>query len=130
MRVVTQLSIAGTIEAADMYMKAFGLTMGFAVKHDDGTYAHLSLMSGDVEILSMTENKHISNEKQTRQSNDKTSGIANIGLYGLTKDEVNIAYEVLKTDAMDVYDEPQSCPWLDLYFILTDKYGVGWQVGT
>jgi hypothetical protein len=37
MRVVTQLVIAVTIEAADLYLKAFGLTMGLTVKHDNGT---------------------------------------------------------------------------------------------
>ena len=35
-------------------------------------------------------------------------------LYGLTKDEVIKAYEVLKTDAVNITDEPQSCPWLEL----------------
>jgi uncharacterized glyoxalase superfamily protein PhnB len=64
------------------------------------------------------------------QSNEIISGISNIGLYGLTIDEVNIAYEVLKINAEKIVDEPQSCPWLELYFILTDKFGVGWQVGT
>ena len=129
MKAVTQLAIAGTNEAADLYVKAFGLTKGLAVKHDNGTYAHLSLMHGDVEILSMTESNHSAGEKNINKTNG-ISGIANIGIYGLTKDEVYKAYEVLKTDAENIADEPKSCPWLDLYFILTDRFGVGWQVGT
>ena len=130
MRVVTQCVINGTIEAAEMYKTAFGLTHGISVKHDDGTYAHLSLMHGELEILSMTENKHVTNGEIIKQSNNIVSGIANIGLYGLTKDEVYKAYEVLKKEAIKITDKPQSVPWLELYFILTDKFGVGWQVGT
>jgi len=128
MKVVTQCVIKGTVEAAETYMAAFNLTMGLTVKHDDGTYAHLSLMSGDLEVLSLTESTHPASKTQV--SHDVVSGIANIGLYGLTKEEVCKAYEVLKKDAINIADEPQSVPWLELYFILTDKFGVGWQVGT
>jgi uncharacterized glyoxalase superfamily protein PhnB len=127
MRAVTQLVVKGTVEAAKTYIAAFELSMGLAVKHDDGTYAHLSLMYGDIEILSMTESGRSVNIKQPY---DVISGIANIGVYGLTKDKVYNAYEVLKKDALIISEEPQSVPWLELYFILTDKFGVGWQVGT
>jgi len=58
MKVVTQCVINGTVEAAETYITAFGLTMGLAVKHKDGTYAHLSLIHGDLEVLSMTESSH------------------------------------------------------------------------
>lgn len=130
MRVVTQCVIKGTVEAAEVYKTAFGLVDGLTVKHDDGTYAHLSLMHGDLEILSMTESSHVTNEGNIGQSCNTVSGIASIGLYGLTKEEVYKAYEALKKDAIKIADEPQSTPWLELYFILTDKFGVGWQVGT
>jgi len=130
MRVVTQLVIEGTVEAAEMYIKAFGLTPGLAVKHDDGTYAHLSLMYGDIEVLSMTERRRAISEEEARQPYDAKPGTAGFGIYSLTKDEVYAAYEVLKIDAKKIVDEPKSCPWLELYFILTDKFGVGWQVGT
>jgi len=51
-------------------------------------------------------------------------------VYGLTKEAVYSAYEVLSKGAKKIIDEPKSCPWLELYFILEDKFGVGWQVGT
>jgi uncharacterized glyoxalase superfamily protein PhnB len=129
-RVVVQLVLEGTIEAAEMYIKAFGLTPGLTVKHDDGTYAHLSLMHGDSEVLSMTERCHAINEKQAKQPYDARAGTAGFGIYGLSKDAVFSAYDVLKTDAKKIVDEPKSCPWLELFFILEDKFGVGWQVGT
>jgi uncharacterized glyoxalase superfamily protein PhnB len=130
MRAVTQLVIEGTIEAADLYAKAFGLTHGLAVKHDDGTYAHLSLMHGDNEILSMTERRHAINEEQAKQPYDAKPGTAGFGIYGLSKEAVYNAYEFLKIDAKKIVDEPKSCPWLELFFIVEDKFGVGWQVGT
>jgi len=130
MRVVTQLVIEGTVEAAELYIKAFGLTSGLAVKHDDGTYAHLSLMYGDIEILSMTERRHVISEEEAKQPYNATRGTAGFGIYGLTKEAVYNTYEVLKKDAKKILDEPKSCPWLELFFILEDKFGVGWQVGT
>ena len=130
MRVITQCVIKGTVEAAEMYRTAFDLTDGLAVMHDDGTYAHLSLMHGDVEILSMTESGQVATAENIEQFCNVVSGIANIGIYGLTKEEVYKAYDILKKDAVKISDEPQSVPWLELYFILTDRFGVGWQVGT
>ena len=130
MRVVTQLVIEGTIEAAEMYIKAFGLTPGLTVKHDDGTYAHLSLMHGKIEVLSMTERRHATSEGQARRPYDAMPGTAGLGIYGLSKEAIYSAYEILKKDAKEILDKPQSCPWLELFFIVTDKFGVGWQVGT
>jgi len=130
MRVVTQLVIEDTIEAAEMYMNALDLKPGLTVKHDDGTYAHLSLMHGDKEILSMTERRHVISEEQAREPYDATPGTAGFGIYGLSKEAVYSAYEVLKMDAKKIVDEPKNSPWLELFFIVIDKFGVGWQVGT
>ena len=130
MRVVTQLAIEGTVEAAELYMKAFGLTPGLAVKHDDGTYAHLSLMHGEIEILSMTERRHVISEEEAKQPYAAMPGTAGIGIYGLAKEAVHSAYEAMKKEAKKILDEPKSCPWLELYFILDDKFVVRWQVRT
>ena len=129
MQTVIQLCIDGTVEAAEMYKEAFNLSLGSDVKHDDGTFAHLSLMHENNEILSMTERSKASNDKGTKQPNDAQPTTA-IGIYGLSKEAVNKAYEILKKDAKNILNGPTSCPWLELYFILTDKFGVMWQVGT
>jgi uncharacterized glyoxalase superfamily protein PhnB len=130
MRVITQLVIEGTKEAAEAYCKAFGMTMGFSVMHGDGTYAHLSLMRGETEVLSMTERRHAIDGEQAKLPYDAQPGTAGFGVYGLTKEAVYSAYDVLKDGAKKIVDEPQSCPWLELYFIVVDRFGVGWQVGT
>jgi len=130
MRVITQLVLEGTVEAAEMYENAFGLTKGLTVKHDDGTYAHLSLMDGEAEILSMTERHYAAGEEELDLPYEARPGTAGFGVYGLTKEAVYAAYEVLSKGAKKIIDEPKSCPWLELFFILEDKFGVGWQVGT
>jgi hypothetical protein len=89
MRVVTQLVIEGTIEAAELYMKAFGLTPGLTVKYDDGTYAHLSLMHGETEVLSMTERRYAISEEKARQPYDAMPGTAGFGINGETKEAVD-----------------------------------------
>lgn len=142
MKTIPQISIFGTIEAAEFYKEAFGVTLGFAVKHDDGTYAHLSMMHGDTELFTMGERGRLhdaENQNETtnqffvnNDNNEKTtSPTVGIGIYGLTKEAIWNAYNVLKKDAIFFNpDGPQSLPWLELDFVIVDKFGVCWEVGT
>ena len=144
MRSCPQLCIHGTIEAAELYKEAFDATFGLTVKHDDGTYAHLSLMHGDTELFSMTERSRIEEPehlksmnlrccaKQDDNDNAPACPVVTVGMYGLgTKEAVLKAYNVLKREAK-AFDPngPKSLPWLELDFILVDKFGVCWEVGT
>ncbi|MCL2397154.1 MAG: hypothetical protein FWC93_03720 [Defluviitaleaceae bacterium] len=139
MKITPQLSIDGTIEAAQLYTQAFDLTFGLTVKHDDGTYAHLSLMHGDAEILSMTEKSNLEGAAHLMGTNAEYQARdikpfdlpVTIGVYGLTKEAVQKAYDILKQDAVSFDPEGQkSLPWLELDFHIVDKFGVSWEVGT
>lgn len=139
MRTIPQLCINGTIEAAELYKEAFGVTFGLTVKHDDGTYAHLSLVHGDTELFSMTERSKIPDAEHLKGTSLQFSAkqdaggsqIVTIGLYGLTKEAVFKAYNVLKREAKFFdSDGPKSLPWLELDFHIIDKFGVSWEVGT
>ncbi|MCL2593568.1 MAG: hypothetical protein FWD82_09420 [Defluviitaleaceae bacterium] len=139
MRIIAQLCIDGTIEAAELYKEAFDLTLGLTVKHDDGTYAHLSLMCGDAEVLSMTEKSKLEGAAHLKGTNAEChagntrafDSPVTVGIYGLTKEAVQKAYDILKKDAILFDPEgPKSLPWLELDFHIIDKFGVSWEVGT
>ena len=53
MKVAPQIYIKDSVEAAAFYQKAFGLTIGMTDMWGDGTYRHVSLMSGATEILAI-----------------------------------------------------------------------------
>lgn len=139
MRTIPQLCINGTIEAAELYKEAFGIAFGLTVKHDDGTYAHLSLVHGNTELFSMTErNKILEAEhlqgtslQYSAKLDANESPLVSVGLYGLTKEAVWNAYNVLKKDAKFFDSEgPKSLPWLELDFHIIDKFGVSWEAET
>lgn len=142
MRTIPQLCINGTIDAANLYQEAFGLTLGLTVKHDNGTYAHISLMDGDIELFSMTEKsnlegaEHLKGTNAEYRANNATNispfdSPVTIGIYGLTKEAVQKAYEILRKDAISFDpDGPKSLPWMELDFHIVDKFGVSWEVGT
>ncbi len=142
MRTIAQLVIDGTVEAAELYKEAFGLTFGLTVKHSDGTYAHLSLVDGDTELFSMTEKGHLEDAEHLKGTNaeyhaDRDTTLrpfespVTVGIYGLTKEAVQKAYDVLKQDALSFDPEgPKSLPWMELDFHIVDKFGISWEVGT
>ena len=48
--------VKNTLEAVDFYIDAFGMTLGYNAKHEDGTYLHAELQKGDRTIFAVSEN--------------------------------------------------------------------------
>ena len=107
-------------------MRAFNGTLGLNVKHDDGTYAHASIMIGDFEICALCEN-----ESYTSDINGNP--VMQFWIYDMgSKEAVLHAYQVLKEDAIriDNPDGPGSVPWdeNEYCFALVDKYNIFWGI--
>jgi len=135
MKSTPQIYVKGSLEAAALYQKAFNLTpdpnmTGF---NEDGTYEHVSLMSGDTEIIAVAEDSlGLHSDKVVR---DKIPVMAfNVSKLG-TKEAVDHAYTVLSAEAR-INNNPNGpeCPSWDAdeneyWFGLVDKFGVCWGVG-
>jgi uncharacterized glyoxalase superfamily protein PhnB len=50
------LYVKNSVEAAEFYMDAFGMSLGYNVKNDDGTYLHAELLKGEASIFAVSEN--------------------------------------------------------------------------
>ena len=129
MKIAPQLYIKGSVEDAAFYQKAFGLTIGMTDMNDDGTYKHVSLMSGETEILAIGEDSD--NISYYGDASDKQPISINIWELG-TKEAVDNAFAVLREGAYRADDAPGSPEWdkeLGHYaFGVLDKYGVNWGV--
>jgi hypothetical protein len=130
-----QIYVKGSLEAVKLYVEAFNLTLnpdmtGF---NEDGTYEHVSLMSGENEILAVAEN---SNDLHSGEILGNKIPIMAFNAYGLgTREAVDHAYAVLSAEArFNENPEGPACPFWDrdgteYWFSLVDKYGVYWGVG-
>ena len=124
MKICPQIYVKGSIEAVEFYTKAFNGTLGFNVKHEDGTYAHASIMMGDSEVLALCENEEYT-------SNINGNPVMQFNIYDLgTEKAVFQAYQVLKEDAIrnDNPNGPESLPWNRYCFALVDKYNIFWWI--
>jgi len=129
MKVAPQLYIRGSAEAAAFYQRAFGLTIGMTDMNGDGTYKHISLMSGETEILAIGENPD--NISYYSGSGKEPIGI-NIWDLG-TNEAVDQAFAVLREDACKTFEDAPGSPEWDAEgghyaFGVIDKYGVNWGV--
>jgi len=133
MKAVPQIYIKGSVEAAAFYQKAFGLTIGMTDMWDDGTYRHVSLMSGETEILAIGED---GDNRQSDVADRSKPPIMAINVSPLgTREAVDHAYSVLSNEARvnESPNGPAVPDWDDegneYWFSLVDKFGVYWGVG-
>lgn len=135
MKSTPQIYVKGSLEAVALYQKAFNLTLnpdmtGF---NDDGTYEHVSLMSGDVEIIAVAEDSL--NMHSGLDVENKIPLMA-FNVYQLgTREAVDHAYAILSVEARkNENPDGPACPFWDeegneYWFSLVDKFGVYWGVG-
>lgn len=131
MKSTPQIYVKGSLEAVALYQKAFNLDM--TAFNKDGTYEHVSLMSGDNEILAVAEDSL--DLHNGRIAGDKIPVMAfNVSKLG-TQESVDYAYAVLSAEAR-INESPNgpACPDWDedgneYWFSLVDKFCVYWGVG-
>ena len=130
-----QIYVKNSLNAVVLYQKAFNLTLNpdMTAFNDDSTYEHVSLMSGNNEILAVAEDSH--NLHNDMVADNKVPIMA-FNVYQLgTREAVDHAFTVLSAEAR-INENPNgpSCPfWCEdgneYWFGLVDKFGVYWGVG-
>ena len=114
-RTLMQVYVKGSIEAVELYQKAFDAKLVDEHKFDDGTYAHAEL---DVygQILAISE-------ASDKKAGDNMQFCLNFHLG--EKDKVTRAYDVLSKEAIKAIP-PNSCSWSPYVCGVVDKFGIYW----
>lgn len=118
-RSMMQVYVKGSDKAAELYMQAFGATMGDAYPSDDGTYMHCELHT-EGHVLALAETDCAPSEIN--------AGTTMQFCLHYQPDElpsVQRAYEALKEGAQILHPLGR-CDYSDHMTDLIDRYGVRW----
>ena len=113
--------VKGSVEAVELYQKAFGAKLVSEHKSDDGnSYIHAEL---DIfgQILALSESLPEAGERIAG-----TTMQFNLHLGAGQEEFIKNAYEVLKDDAQSISFPLGECFFSPLMFGLIDKFGVNW----
>jgi uncharacterized glyoxalase superfamily protein PhnB len=124
MKISTQVYAAGSLDAVELYCRAFGLEKGFAVKNEAGTeYMHCELMKDGELFMAVSEApKECDTSPKT-----KWQTVA-FNVYGMGSEAaVRQAYDHLK-EGGSVIDPPGPCDWNAYCSNVIDCYGVFWWI--
>lgn len=128
MQLGATLYIYNTLEAADFYQRAFGLTLGDTALNPDGSYLHAALCRDGREVFAISESRNDALAALLRRADIHANRpIANLGLNFPTPEEVRHAFALLAEEGT-VTLPLQSLPWCPLAAEVVDKYGVYWYI--
>ena len=128
MKLGATVFIKNTVEAADFYTEAFGLTLGGFEKNPDGTYMHAPLLNGDDEIFCLSESDNKPLLEMTLNSTlENNRPIMSYGIDFETVEELEKAYEMLIKEGTIIFPLG-NLPWNTLGADVIDKYGVYWYI--
>ena len=116
------LYVRNSVEAVKFYMEAFGMTLGYHAKNEDGSFLHAELLKGGDSIFAVSENSEEEIVQSMLASQRPTMS------YGINLDndeELDHAYKTL-AEGGHVLRELGSLPWSPRSADLVDRYGVCW----
>jgi uncharacterized glyoxalase superfamily protein PhnB len=128
MKLGATLYIKNTIEAVELYMKAFEMTLGYHEKFPDGSFMHAALLRDGQEIFAVSESQNDTFVNVMLTSSLKESRpTMSYGLNFDSEDEVKRAYAMLAKDGT-VLLPLGTLPWSSCCAEVVDKYGVYWYI--
>ena len=116
--------VKNSVEAVDFYMDAFGMTLGYNAKHDDGSFLHAELQKDEKSIFAVSENK---DEEIVRSMLAAKQPTMSCGINLDNDDELHHAYNIL-SEGGHVLRELGSLPWSPSSADIVDKFGVCWYI--
>ena len=117
MRMGTGLYVKNSVKAVALYQRAFGLTLGYHVLNEDGSYFHSELYRDGVEMFSVIE----TGEDRAEDRIVQVSALLD------SEAEVRAAYELLcEGGRVDIPIGP--LPWSPCAASVTDRFGVWWYI--
>ena len=128
MKLGATLYVKNSIEAVELYKKAFGLTLGSdnisPVKNPDGTYLHAPLFKNGREIFDVSEGAR-GNKLAKLMLAEGQRPVMTYGINFTTEDEVKNAFYLLSQSGR-VASAIKSEPWSACSGEVVDKFGVYW----
>jgi PhnB protein len=128
MKLGATLYIKNTVEAVEFYKEAFGMTLGYNEKFQDGTYIHAVLLRDGHEVFAVSESQNDDFVNAMLSSSLKESRpTMSYGINFDNEDEVRKAYSML-AEGGKVLFPLGSLPWSSCCADVVDKYGIYWYI--
>jgi PhnB protein len=128
MKLGATLYIKNTVEAVEFYKEAFGMTLGYNEKFQDGTYIHAVLLRDGHEVFAVSESRNDDFVNAMLSSSLKESRpTMSYGINFDNEDEVRKAYSML-VEGGKVLFPLGSLPWSSCCADVVDKYGIYWYI--
>ncbi len=126
MKCYTQVYVMNSIEAVDMYCRAFGAKVTFEIRNkEQNVYEHCELSVNDEPILAVAEAPKAYDVNVIHQMKWQTMTFNAFEL-GSTE-AVENALNVL-SEGGEVVDKIHELPWSKCCATVIDKYGVCWWI--
>ena len=123
MKVYTQAYVRGSVEAAEMYCRAFGAEISFQIKDEKGVYEHCELSVGGEGILALSEAPDNCDTDKKAVWQTMAFNAFELG----SKENVQRAFDIL-SEGGTVLKELGPVPWNAFCADVIDKYGVFWWI--
>lgn len=127
MKIALQAYIKGSVEAIEFYQKAFGATLGYNVRNDDGSYMHAELYLDGQLLLALSEAKSdVGNENMKRYSPTDYPTM-NFSVNLENEEAVKKAYDIL-IEGGNILLPLGPLPWSTCCANVVDRFGVFWYI--
>lgn len=124
MKISSQVYVRGSIEAVQMYCKAFGAEISFEIKDKSGNaYEHCELSVNGQLFMAVSEAPDTCDTGKKSKWQTMAFNVYDMG----SEDAVRNAYDILR-DGGTVIDPIGPCPWNPCCSNLIDKFGVFWWI--
>lgn len=124
MKTSSQVYVKGSVEAVQMYCKAFGAVISFEVKDESkNEYMHCELSVNGQLFMAISEAPDTCDVSKKDKWQTMAFNVYDMG----SEESVQKAYDIL-SDGGTVIDPLGPCDWNPCCSNLIDKYGVFWWI--
>lgn len=118
------LYVKNSVEAVSFYCDSFNMTLGYNVKHDDGSYLHAELVKNGCGGFAVSESTDENIRKAMLDANQPTMSL---GINLDNDEELKRAYEKIIVGG-NILRPLGALPWSPFSADVVDKYGVCWYI--
>lgn len=127
MKIGLQAYIQRSAEAIEFYQKAFGATLGYNVRNDDGTFMHAELYLDGQLLIALSESSSDVGIKNVKNYSPTDYPTMNFGVNLDSEEAVKKAYDVL-IEGGNILLSLGPLPWSTCCANVVDKFGVFWYI--